>query len=178
MSLNKWMHFIEDSDIDEKTNPRIVESKFIESLVGMKKDGMSYGAIRNYFTSVTSYYTINDNPLNIRKLSKFLSENKKVKRYRAYAHQEISKLLEISDERMRVIILLFSSSGIRLGATTELRLKHLDMNSRKLTVYENTKEEYLTFITTECKIAIDSYLDMRSRYGEKLNDESLLIRDR
>jgi hypothetical protein len=47
----------------------------------------------------------------------------------------------------------------------------------KLTVYENTKEEYFTFITPECKKAIDFYLDMRSRYGEKLTDNSYLLRE-
>jgi integrase/recombinase XerD len=175
MSLNKWMHFIEDSDIDEKTNPRVIESKLMEFLVGMKKKGMSYGAIRNYFTAVTSYYAINDNPLNVRKLSKFLPENKKVKTDRAYTREEISKLLEVSDKRMRVVILVFCSSGIRLGALVNLKLKHLD--NYKLTVYEKDSEQYYTFITPECKEAIDSYLDMRSRYGEKLNDESFLIRE-
>jgi integrase/recombinase XerD len=32
-------------------------------------------------------------------------------------------------------------------------------------------------MTPECKQAIDSYLDMRSRYGEKINDDSFLIRE-
>jgi hypothetical protein len=45
----------------------------------------------------------------------------------------------------------------------------------KLTVYEKDVEEYFTFITPECKQAIDFYLEMRSRYGEKLNDNSYLI---
>lgn len=64
--LNKWMQFIEDSDIDEK-NPRVIESKIIEFLLGMKNKGMSYGAIRNYFTAITSYYKINDIVLNTSK---------------------------------------------------------------------------------------------------------------
>lgn len=60
------MQFIEDSDIDEK-NPRVIESKIIEFLLGMKNKGMSYGAIRNYFTAITSYYKINDIVLNTSK---------------------------------------------------------------------------------------------------------------
>jgi hypothetical protein len=56
----------------------------------------------------------------------------------------------------------------------------LDLNledNNKLTVYENYRQEYFTFITAECKSAIESYLDMRKRYGEKLNKDSYLIRE-
>ena len=44
-------------------------------------------------------------------------------------------------------------------------------------MYENSNEEYFTFITPECKKAIDNYLDMRARYGEKLNDGFYLVRE-
>jgi hypothetical protein len=50
-------------------------------------------------------------------------------------------------------------------------------NLAKITVYEGTKEEYFNFITPECKKAVDNYMDMRLRYGEKLNDTSYLIRE-
>ena len=103
-----------------------------------------------------------------------MPEQKRSGRDRAYTYEEISKLLEMADERMRVIILLLASSGIRLGALPLLKLRNLE--DTKLTVYENAREEYFTFITLECKKAIDSYLDMRSRYGEKLTDDSYLIR--
>jgi integrase len=100
-----------------------------------------------------------------------------VRKDRAYTHEEISKILEFADERMCVVILLMVSAGIRRGALPYLRLRDLDDNNRKLTVYENEKEEYFTFITPECKKAVDSYLDMRSRYGEKLDKNSYLIRE-
>jgi integrase len=82
-------------------------------------------------------------------------------------------LLEFGDMRARALILLLASSGIRIGAVPLIKLRNLQ--DTKLTVYENSKEVYFTFIIPECKQAIDSYLDMRSRYGEKLNDDSFLI---
>jgi integrase len=51
------------------------------------------------------------------------------------------------------------------------------LQNTKLTVYENSIEQYFTFITPECKKVIDSYLNMRSRYGAKLTDNSYLIRE-
>lgn len=72
---------------------------------------------------------------------------------RAYTHEEIHTLLDIADERFRTIILILASTGIRIGALSLLKLKHLQ--DSKLTVYENTKEEYITFITPECQKAVD-----------------------
>src|SRR4029079_11263025 len=109
---------------------------------------------------------INDVVLNTKKINRFMPERRRIKKDRAYFHEEISKMLEIADERMRAVILLLASSGIRVGALPLLKLQNLKEN--RLTVYETFNEEYLTFITPECKKAVDSYLDMRSRYGEEL----------
>ena len=99
-----------------------------------------------------------------------MPEQRKVRKDRAYTHQEISKMLENADSRLRVVILLLASSGMRIGAICQLKLKHVQ--NYQITAYEKTKEEYFTFVTSECKKAMDDYLDMRARYGEKLGDDS------
>lgn len=71
--------------------------------------------------------------------------------------------------------MLWLHPGIRIGAIPLIRLRSLENN--KLTIYENSKEEYTAFITPECKKAIDFYLDFRQRYGEKITDNSFLIRE-
>jgi integrase len=141
----------------------------------MRNNGKGYSTIHNYASCVLAFYKIHDIALNVTKINKFIPAQKKVRKDRAYTHEEILKLLEIADERGRVIILIMASSGMRLGALPLLRLRNLENN--KLTVYEGEREEYFTFITPECKTAIDSYLDFRSRYGETLNDNSPLIRE-
>jgi len=146
----------------------------INFIISLKKQ-KSYSAIRNYVGAVLAYYKINDLFLNTTKINKFMPSATKVRKDRAYTHEEISKLLSIADERMRVIILLLASSGIRVDAIQSIRLRSLE--EMKITVYENDREEYFTFITPECQKVIDVYLDMRLRYGEKLNDESYLIRE-
>jgi integrase len=172
--LNKYIEFAGEKLL-ESENRKEIEDKIIEYIIFLKKQGKSSAAIHNYIAPVSSFYAIHDVTLNIKKIGKFIPENKKVKNDRGYTHQEISRLLEIADERARAIILLLASSGIRKGGIPLLKLRHLQ--DTKLVIYENTNEEYFTFITPECKQAIDSYLDMRSRYGEKLNDDSFLIRE-
>jgi hypothetical protein len=52
------------------------------------------------------------------------------------------KLLEFADERMKVVILLQSSTGMRIGAIPGLRLRNLEkveietFSIYKITVYE------------------------------------------
>jgi len=166
-----------DEIIKEK-DPRKIEIQIIEFINKMKDAGKTWGAIHNYLAMILAFYKINDIVLNVGKINKFMPEQRKVRKNdRGYIHEEIRRMLLFCDERTRVIILLLASTGIRIGALSNLRVGNLDSGNNKLVVYENDKEEYYTFVTPECKQAIDSYLDMRSRYGEKIEDDCYLIRE-
>ena len=145
--FQKYMDYVSSDDLFFENNPRLIEKKIIEFILYLREQGKSCSAIRNYLTPIKSFYKINDVVLNDRKILKFLPEQLKVGNDRAYTHEEISKLLEIADERMRAVILLLSSSGIRIGAIPTLWLGNLQ--DTKLIVYEGTREQYLTFITPE-----------------------------
>jgi integrase len=173
--FRKYQEFMGIEDLFCGNNIRLIEHKIIEFIVEMKSKGKGYSAIHNYIAAVLAFYKINDVILNVTKINRFVPMQKKVKKDRAYNHEEISKFLEISDERMRVIILLMASSGIRVGALPLLKLRNLE--EQKLTVYESDREEYFTFITPECQKAIDTYIDVRNRCGEKLDRDSFLIRE-
>jgi integrase len=113
--------------------------------------------------------------LNVHKINKFMPEQMRVNKDTAYTHEEIGKLLEILDERMRVVVLLLSSTGCRPGAIPSMSLGNIDKN--KVLFYENTREEYFSFVTPECQNAINAYTDMRSRYGKKLDYKTYLLRE-
>jgi integrase len=164
-------------DIVSEKNPRTIELQIISLINKMKDEGKNYGTIHNYRSMILAFYKINDIVLNVAKINKFMPEQRRVKKDRSYLHEEISKMLQFCDERERVIILLLASSGVRIGAIPNLRVGNIDDRNNKLTVYESDREEYFTFVTPECKKAIDAYLDMRSRYGEKLEDDCYLIRE-
>ena len=157
-------------------NSRLIEVKIIEYIDHMKRNGKGYSTIHNYIACVLAFYKINDVALNVTKINKFIPLQVKVKKDRAYTHEEICKLLELADDRVRVMILLMASSGIRAGAIPLLKLRNLEGN--KITVYEGEREEYFSFISPECKKAIEIYLDIRKRYGEELTQNSPLIREK
>jgi hypothetical protein len=122
--------------------------------------------------------------LDTKHIREYLPEFKKSKKDRPYEFEQILKLLDIADERMRTVVLLLASTGMRIGAIPGLRLRNIEKVSTdsglviyKITVYEGFNQEYTTFCTPECSTAIDNYLKMRSRYGEKLTEDSFLIRE-
>jgi integrase len=181
--LKKFIEYLEEEDILLGNDPRQIERRIIDFIVSLKEQGKQYCAIHNYASAITAFYKINDIILNVTKISKFMPEPKRARKDRAYTHEEIRKMLEIADERMRAVISLLASTGMRIGAVPLLKLRNLekigDGNNYlyKIVVYEGFREEYFTFCTPECAKALDSYLETRSRYGEKLTQDSFLIRE-
>ena len=167
--LQKYVDFVGENHLFTNPNESII--KFIMKL---RNEGKPSTTISNYMNSIKAFYRINDVTLNIYKIEKLMPERLKANRDRAYTRAEIGKMLAIADERMKVVILLMASSGVRMGPIPDLKIKSLDEN--KLTVYENTKEEYFTFITPECQNAISEYLEFRKRYGEEITSDSWLLR--
>ena len=161
------------SPIDE------IESMLVDYLLYMKKQDLSTSFINLTFCALKHFYFMNNVRINKEKIGKFLGESKKKNVDRSYFHEEIKSLLDIADLRFKVVISVLASTGIRIGALPSLKRCHLEKKDSvyKLKIYENTKDEYFTFCTPECSSYIDSYLEYRTRSGEKLTKDSFLIRE-
>jgi integrase len=127
---------------------------------------------------------MNDGLLNKRKITRFIPEDEDREEDECYTHQEIQRLLSVSDERIRVSILLMASTGMRIGALPHLQLRDLtkieQYNLYKIQVYARSMaSHHYTFCTPECAAAIDSYLAYRKRFGEPigLDQKAPLIRE-
>lgn len=106
--FKKYMDFIGKNDPFCKNNPRLIEHKIIDFIISLRDKGLGHSAISNYVKAIIAFYKINDFILNTEKVSKFIPEYRKMKKDRAYTHQEIHRLLDFADERLRVVILHFS----------------------------------------------------------------------
>ena len=111
------------------------------------RDTVEYNTRYTYYTALMTFYEINDVNLRKKKIARFLGQQS-TRRHkdRAYTIEEIRKILEHADIRSKVLVLLLTSSGIRIGAVSDLRLRHLkrieEYNLYRITIYENTKDEY------------------------------------
>jgi integrase len=155
------------------------EDTLIQFIITKKELGMSSSALNNYVAAVAKFYLINDKPINISRVNRFMPEPLKVKKDRGYQPEEILKVLELANERTRALILLLSSTGVRLGSISDLTMDELEDKGDiyKVIVYRNTRQEYVTYCTPEAKKALDTYFEIRRRDREVITEKSPVIRE-
>ena len=151
----------------------------------MQKGEIAESTIPNYFKAIKLFCVMNDIIVNWQKLNKGIPRGNSAAEDRAPTIDEIQKLMEYPDRRIRPIVLILLSSGIRVGAFETLRWKHInpitDENgyivAAKMTVYPGDKEEYFTFITPEAYSSVKEWMEFRESFGEKINRDSWVMRD-
>ena len=152
-------------------DPKLIEIEIINQLIEMKSQGRSFSTLSVHLAALHSFFSINDISINVKKLYRFVGEQENKYEFRSYTHDEIGKLLSLCDERGKAIVMLLASTGIRVGAIPELKLKHLkryDLSNGshvyRLMVYPNSRKfRHVTFCTPECAQTIDEYLEYRNR---------------
>ena len=167
-----------------KLKPKKVEELLIQYVIYMRDKReikLSYSTVNGRISPIITFLELNDLTVNKRKIKKFYGENRRTIKDEAYTTTDIEAMLSVSKLRTKVMILIYSSTGIRRDAIINIKLKHLEKIEEydlyKITVYENSKEEYITYTTPECASMIDLYLKHREQSGEVINKESYLIRN-
>jgi len=171
-----FTNLIKMSELLEIKDP---QKQIINYIMSLRKRGLASNSISTMLMGIYHFYEMNDIPLNKKKINMFKGEFSRKVIDRAYSDKEIKKILDVSDLRMKSVILLMASSGIRIGAIPSLKIRNLEKvhSIYKITVYEGTNEQYYTFCTPECAYFIDAYFQFRTNNGEKLQNDSYLIRD-
>jgi integrase len=187
-----FRRFLDHFRIDEKTlltkasnNPKHVEMmiiSYIKYLIDNRRLGR--GSIHTYCFSIFHFFDMNDISLNRRKILRFLPPNEGTRPDEAYTHEQIHNMIQTcgGDVRLKVIILLMTSTGMRIGALQFIQLRDIkkieEYGLYRLTVYASSPDHrYYTFCTPECAKAIDSYLEYRQGFGEELKPDAPLIRE-
>ena len=190
--LKKLREFLSFSGLsaDEVIAIALSDPKRLEGLIGeyvgyLKCRNVSGSTIRQGVQAVKHLLVMNDSETSISwyKLSKLMPPARKVGLDRAPTKEEIRRLLEYADIRMRALILLLVSSGIRIGSVEHLKWKHVEevvtngQRFAKLRVpVAKGGDGYITFISPEAYSALLEYRKLRESEGEKISGESPLIR--
>lgn len=180
--ITHYSYSIQDIDELVKLPVQGIESMIINRIIDMQQqEKLSVSSVTMIINALQHFYSMNDIILNWKKVRKFVKTDVPRTTDEAYTHEDISKLMAVSDSRMKMVILIFASTGIRVDALHSIKLRNLTKidshNLYKIVIYEGYNEQYLTFCTPECTSVIDSYLDYRRRSGEILNDNSYLVRE-
>jgi len=188
--LEKFKEFVKGGDLFPSSTKEM-EQNIIDYLSLLREKGYSHHYPKAVLVALSHFYSVNDVTINLHKIRRFStpSSDQKIKRSRngnaGYSTEQIQRVLEFCDERTRAIVLIYCSTGMRAAALQEIKVGDLELIDAErggfqlyqITVYQGYREEYITYCTPECTKAIDSYLQYRQRSGEKLTDDSPLIRE-
>ena len=140
--------------------------------------------LKNYIKPIKLFCEQMDIPIPWNKITRGMPKGKKYANDRAPTIEEIRKMLEYPDRRIKPIIYTMASSGIRLGAWDYLRwrdifpiIKDDKIIAAKITVYAEEDEEYFSFITNEAYEALNDWMDYRKQCGERINENSWVMRN-
>jgi len=154
----------------------------VETYVIHLKRTISPNSISTYANHLKTFLESNDIDLNWRKIKRLYPAMVKRSGRSAYTTEDIKKILNATTHlKHKALIHFLASTGVRIGAVPDLSLKHLramPLGCRMVTVYEDSTEEYQTFLTPEAAKALDDYLEERKKHNEVLDDESPLFRER
>jgi integrase len=184
--LDYFMDYIrlEHEEYDKllERDPKLIQMDIIRFITHMKKKNNSYQTISGYVSGIKHFLVQNDViTLNWNKIKKNFPSHEKVAEDRPYSHEEIKRLIEIASMRDKALILTLSSAGLRIGAIPRLRVKDLkpidEYGIYQIHVYaKSVNSNYHTFCTPEARHAIDSYLEWRKRFSERITGDSPVFR--
>ncbi|MEO9309957.1 MAG: tyrosine-type recombinase/integrase [Nitrososphaera sp.] len=144
-----------------------------------EKGTLKVNTIRIELAGIVHFFTYNDRVVNWKKLYKTIPQNVKNGGEKAYTKDQIGALLAATTKtRNKLLVLFMASTGARVGSLPELKLKHVKQieNCYYVVLYNEEKEEYVSFMTPECSRLYEQYLQIRKSEGEVLTQESYLFR--
>ena len=130
------------------------EQKIKEYVIFLQKKGVSKSWFMLLFASLKNFYEMNDvEDIKWRKLKRYIGEEQPKHEDRRYTDEEIHKLVQNANLKLKATILLMASSGMRIGALPFLLKSHLERRGDlyKINVYKGLKGkgQYYTFCTPE-----------------------------
>lgn len=181
--LKRYMAYrrITECKILLKEKPRFIEDK-IGDFLAIECKGIKNSSKKPILAALKKFYVHNNVILNWTKICSQIGRKERSDN-RPYHLDEITRMLQHTDYRERMIVLLLASTGMRIGALPELRigdLKVVPYDQEKMyaiTAYRGEREQYVTYCTPECAKSIDNYIDFRKRIGEPFEESSPLIRN-
>jgi integrase len=171
-----------------KSNGEWLQNALINFII-YQKERASNGEIKestipNYYKPVKLFCDMNDILINWKIVTRGMPRGRSAANDRAPILEEIIQILRYPDVRIKPIILVMLTSGIRVGAWDFLKWKHIipiyteeSIVAAKIIVYAEEREQYFSFITPEAYNELKGWMDYRSSYGEKITNDSWVMRD-
>ena len=126
---------------------------------------------------------MNDIQIPWKRITRGLPKGRKHANDRSPTIEEITRIVEYPDRRIKAIVCTMSSSGIRLGAWDYLRWKDIhpierngEIVAAKIIIYAEDEDEYFSFITPEAYHELKKWMNYRIESGEVIDGNSWILR--
>jgi len=164
--LGKFKEFYKLKDYDSMvTIPQGKLQIMIEDYIMDLKGRINPNSIPTHFYPLQSFFEANDVELRWRKIKKLFPAQIKASGRSAYTNSDIQLLLShTTNLRNKALIHFLASTGCRIGALPDLKIKNIiDMpnDCKAVLIYEDSTDEYFTFLTSEAWNVLDRYLKIR-----------------
>ncbi|HEX5186669.1 MAG TPA: hypothetical protein VFV86_07240 [Nitrososphaeraceae archaeon] len=182
----KSIQFIEKARIEgNKWVFNIVLNFMLYQVNRVQNKEIVASTIQNYLKSIKLFCELADMDISWKRISRGLPKGKSYADDRVPTVDEIQKIIEYPDRRIKAIIYTQISSGIRLGSWDYLKwgnIKPIEKNgisvlAAKMIVYAGEDEEYFTFISNEAYLELQKWMRYREKSGEIINENSWVMRD-
>jgi integrase len=156
--------------------------KFIQSLKNRAdRKEITGGTIRNYVKSIKLFCQMADITIAWDKITRGLPKGKRYAEDRAPTLEEIRRLCNYPDRRIKSIVYTMISSGIRVGAWDYLRWGPVEQNGKivaaKMIVYSGEDGSYTTYINEPAFRELAEWMKYREDSGELITEDSWVMRD-
>ena len=124
----------------------------VEDYVMMLKKKVNPNSVNTYMAGIEAFFETNDVELRWKKIRRLYPAKIKKTGGKMWTTEEIDLMLKSTrDIRQKALIHFLAASGVRRGAIPDLKIKHISKieNCYSISVYENSLEEYTTFIHPE-----------------------------
>ncbi len=145
---------------------------------------MAIGTVRNYLKSIKLFCDMADLQIPWAKIARGLPRAKRFADDRAPTLQEIRKIVEYPDRRIKPVVYIMASTGVRVGAWEYLKYGNItpieregELVAAKVLVYAGTPDWYITFMTPEAYREVEAWMKFRKQCGENVTRESWVMRD-
>ena len=150
----------------------------------VERKEISTATLRNYIKPIRLYCEQMDMPVPWKKLMRGMPRGRRYANDRAPTIDEIRQVLAYPDRRIKPIVCVMCSSGIRLSAWDYLKWKHIipilrngQIIAAKILVYAEDDDDYFSFINQEAFEELQEWINYRKASGEVITSESWLMRN-
>jgi len=145
---------------------------------------ISASTLSNYIKPIKLFSEQLEISLPWKRITRGMPKGRRYANDRVPTIEEIQRIVEYPDRRIKPIVYTMASSGIRLGAWSYLRWGHVspiekdgEIVAARLRVYAEEEDEYVTFISLEAWNELSKWVNYRQDSGEVVTSSSWLMRN-